>query len=259
MTTSKTPWVIMHIPHASRLIPPDVRDQFFITEAELQHEIDRLTDHYTDELFSVNKNDVVTLTFPINRFVVDPERFSDDVDEPMAKHGQGVIYMKTTDQKQLRRVIQADEREELLNKYYRPHHHKLESLVDNALGIYGKALIIDGHSFPRQPLPVDLDQNPDRPDICLGIDAFHTPQELIEALQETCTYNGFSVAINRPYSGTIVPLKFYHRNSKVVSIMIEINRSLYLQNEPDDIRRNNSFYRIHQLIAELVDQAILLM
>ncbi len=42
---------------------------------------------------------------------------------------------------------------------------------------------------------------------------------------------GFSVDVNRPFAGTIVPEPYYLRNSNVLSIMVEINRSLYMVEE----------------------------
>ena len=38
---------------------------------------------------------------------------------------------------------------------------------------------------------------------------------------------GYRVAIDSPFSGTIVPLKHYHKDKRVESVMIEVNRSLY--------------------------------
>ena len=38
---------------------------------------------------------------------------------------------------------------------------------------------------------------------------------------------GYDVAIDSPFSGTIVPLKHYHKDQRVASVMIEVNRSLY--------------------------------
>jgi len=38
---------------------------------------------------------------------------------------------------------------------------------------------------------------------------------------------GYDVAIDSPFSGTIVPLKHYHKDQRVTSVMIEVNRSLY--------------------------------
>ena len=42
---------------------------------------------------------------------------------------------------------------------------------------------------------------------------------------------GYSTACNEPFSGTIVPLKHYRRDQRVESLMIEINRNLYLNED----------------------------
>jgi len=250
--TQQTPWIITHIPHSSRTIPDDVRDQFIVSDEALKQQLDILTDHYTDELFTVNHPEVVNLKFPVSRFVVDPERFDDDNQEPMAKQGQGVIYMKTTDLKPLRRSLQETERTALLNRYYRPHHQQLENLVEQALSAHGKALIIDGHSFPNKPLAVDLNQQANRPDICLGTDSFHTPQPLIDDCVELFSHAGFSVEVNQPYSGTMVPLKYYGKDNRVSSILIEVNRRVYLRDGLVDLVKTDGFFEVQNYIQKIV-------
>ena len=39
---------------------------------------------------------------------------------------------------------------------------------------------------------------------------------------------GYSTARDQPFSGTIVPMKHYRKDQRVQSLMIEINRWLYL-------------------------------
>jgi len=41
-----------------------------------------------------------------------------------------------------------------------------------------KVLIIDCHSFPKSPLPYELNQEKSRPEICIGTDNFHTSKKL---------------------------------------------------------------------------------
>ena len=48
-----TPLVILHVPHAATAIPSETRDQSVLSDAELQDELRLMTDHYTDELFSM--------------------------------------------------------------------------------------------------------------------------------------------------------------------------------------------------------------
>lgn len=42
---------------------------------------------------------------------------------------------------------------------------------------------------------------------------------------------GYVVGINRPFSGSIVPLRYYRKNKNVMSVMIELNRKLYMNKE----------------------------
>lgn len=79
-----TPLMIVHLPHASRYIPAGCRNRFVLDRAGLDRELDRLTDHFTDELFAMHDPRLLPVLFPVSRLVVDPERFADDTREPMA-------------------------------------------------------------------------------------------------------------------------------------------------------------------------------
>ncbi len=92
----------------------------------------------------------------------------------------GIIYRLTSDGKPLRRNLSVEEREYLVSTYYRPHHRQLGQTVDACVVEHGFALIIDAHSFPSIPLPFELEQNPVRPDVCIGTDVFHTPEWVLK-------------------------------------------------------------------------------
>jgi N-formylglutamate amidohydrolase len=220
--------VIIHVPHASASIPESEREKLALTAGDLRRELLRMTDWWTDELFEVGGESVTRLVFPVSRLVVDPERFADDTDEPMAARGMGAIYTRTSDGRPLRSPVDAEERQRLLQRYYVPHHEMLEQLVREALRTGGHCLVIDAHSFPSLSLPCDMDQSPDRPDICLGTDLFHTPEWLRRGASASFHRMGWNVELNRPHSGTIVPVSFYHQDRRVISVMVEINRALYM-------------------------------
>jgi len=157
----------------------------------------------------------------VSRLVVDPERF---IDDPMEAFGMGVIYTHTANGEALRAISETD-RWALINTYYHPHHNALTQIVDDCLKQYNQCLIIDCHSFPAQPLPYENDLN--RPDICIGTNSYHTSTDIKDCLLKVFEAFGYRVAIDSPFSGTIVPLKHYHKDKRVASVMIEVNRSLY--------------------------------
>jgi len=234
MTTNH---VILHVPHSSTVIPSDC--PFLLTEAQLTLELDKLTDHHTQTLF--NCVGATKIVFPVSRLVVDPERF---IQDPMESVGMGVVYTHTTDGEVLR-VISDVDRLALIDTYYHPHHAALTRIVDGCLEQHGRCLIIDCHSFPAQPLPYESDRN--RPGICIGTDTYHTSAELRDCLSAAFEALGYLVAIDSPFSGTIVPLKHYHTDQRVSSVMIEVNRSLYA--DP------NGFTRVQSDLSHAISQA----
>lgn len=221
-------WVVFHVPHASRCIPAEARAAFLLDEAALQAELDRLTDHAVDILFVPPGAAVATVAAGVSRFVVDVERFVEAAREPMSGVGMGAIYTRTTDGRPLRRDLAAAEERRLLERYYHPHHRRLAGAVDRALERHGRALVLDLHSFPDVPLPCDRDQAPGRPDVCIGTDAWHTPSALVDALAARAAATGFEVEVDRPYAGTMVPAVHHGRDRRVASVMVEVNRRLYL-------------------------------
>lgn len=217
--------MILHLPHSSRTIPQAVRGQFVLPDDELSAELPLITDAFTDELFALAG--ATTLRFPLSRLVVDVERYPDDGDEPMSKVGMGMIYTRTTSGLNLRRTLEARERASLLS-IYETHHQLLSQEVKKDLAEHGKALVVDCHSFPSHPLPCDRDQSVLRPDFCIGTDPFHTPEALAESTALNLKKMGYSVRLNRPYEGTLVPVEFCRKDRRVASIMVEINRRLYM-------------------------------
>ena len=220
--------LILHIPHSSTKIP--FHDGYVSSHDKIQQEIIKLTDWYTDDLFD-SKDDKMIIT-PFSRIFCDVERFADDDQEIMSKVGMGVLYEKLDSDEILRKVT-SKLREKIINDYYWKHHDSLKTIVEEQLIKNGECLIIDCHSFPSTPLQKAINQNSNTPDFNIGTDSFHTPKKYIE---ESITYFenlGYSLGVDWPYNGSIVPMKYYQKEKRVSSIMLEINRKLYL-NEPNN-------------------------
>ncbi|MGE5357489.1 MAG: N-formylglutamate amidohydrolase [Bacteroidales bacterium] len=76
------------------------------------------------------------------------------------------------------------------------------------------------------PLPYENEQRADRPDICLGTDDFHTPKWLADLARRLVEGEGWTVALNRPFAGALVPSPFHGHHRRVRALMIEVNRRL---------------------------------
>lgn len=232
---------LIHIPHASVCIPPDCRSAFL---SDPSNELLPMTDWFADELFDLPAQKLI---FPVSRLVCDAERFRDDRLEEMSRRGMGACYTHGHDGKPLRTLTSA-QREAILRRWYDPHHARLERLVRDHLFRFGCCTVIDGHSFSPVPLPYEPNQSFDRPDICIGTDDFHTPPSLTAALCEAFRRKGYSVAVNMPYAGTIVPLRYYRKDARVRSVMIEINRGLYLT---DRCEKSHAFPTVKRDILDV--------
>ncbi|WP_068546544.1 N-formylglutamate amidohydrolase [Thalassotalea crassostreae] len=245
--------LIFHIPHSSTLIPEEYQYQFAIDDSELKSELNNMTDWFTHDLFhDASQSLGKELVFPISRLLVDPERFYNDDDEPMSKVGMGVLYSRTATGAPLKddKFIKDEYRSELLGKYYFPHHKRLFDLVNENLSESIRVLIIDCHSFPSKPLPYEQERCYPRTDICIGTDAFHTPKNVTEELKRGFINEGLSVAINKPFKGTITPIDFYQKNPNVCSIMIEVNRAIYMNEK--NITKLKSFNKVKRIIQKVI-------
>ena len=236
--------LLLHVPHASTVIPQEELPRF--CTVDLADEQLKMTDRYCDELFSGYDS----VIFPVSRLVCDPERFRDDAEETMSRIGMGAVYSRASSGGLFRRVTE-EEREDLLRQYYDPHHARLTEVVEEKLRTYGKCLIVDGHSFHPVPLPYEPDQSPNRPDFCIGTDPYHTPKQLSNLAMDFLRKEGFSVSLNRPYGGSLVPMKYYGRDRRICSIMIEINRRLYMDGNG---QRSNLFSSIQRTVSDLLEK-----
>ncbi len=220
--------IVGHVPHAATTIPARERRGIHLDDAALAAELLRLTDAHTDRLYGWIRDLGGTLFVNrVSRLVVDPERFPDDAAEPMARVGQGAVYTLTTDGEPLR-ATDPEERSRLMTRWYQPYHAALEGLVAATLDAFGTCMVLDAHSFATLPLPSEPDQDPDRPDVCLGTDPFHTPRTLVAELAAALREAGFRVAVDRPFSGSLVPLRWYGTDRRVTSILLEVRRGTYV-------------------------------
>ncbi|HRO98100.1 MAG TPA: N-formylglutamate amidohydrolase [Flavobacteriales bacterium] len=212
----------------------------------LQEELLLLTDWHTDHLYVT----AIAVVAPFSRIFCDAELFTDDALEVMAARGMGVLYTHTDAGTPMRQV-DAALRERILRTWYAPHHARLRTAVEQQLNTQGTALVVDCHSYPDAPLLRDLDRTPGRPAFSIGTDPVHTPPELIAAAVAYFAAQGHPLAIDRPYRGTLVPTPWYGTDARVRSIMLEVNRALYLQ--PGNDQRSAGYARTRALVQGFLE------
>ena len=233
--------VLFHIPHSSLEIPNIfwsicIKDINYIKKTNIF-----LSDYLTDKLVP---NNCTKLTFKYSRIFCDVEKFKDDTKEIMAKKGMSVIYTK--DCENTITIPNKKYKKNIIKSYYNKHHDKLDKISTDILNKYGKCIIIDFHSYSDEMVEKLFNRN-NNPDICLGVDSFYTDQNLINMTVEHFKKYDYSVEINKPYSGTIIPNKYINKkDNRLKSIMLEINKRVYLNNENDFLKLKkciNDYYQ----------------
>ncbi|MDA3637522.1 MULTISPECIES: N-formylglutamate amidohydrolase [Rhodococcus] len=246
--------VILHVPHASRTIPGEVRSSLTVTDAQLTAELDEITDAYTDVIaqHAARSTGVPPwiLRNDLSRLVIDPERFPDDREELNAV-GRGAVYTRTCNGAVLRNE-DDDARTALLDTYFHPYAAAMSDLVTDRIAATGRAVIIDVHSYPTLPSAYELHTDGPRPTLCIGTDPHHTPQWLTDAAH-AAFYPLTDIGRNTPFGGTYVPLDHYRTDPLVYSVMIELRRDQYLTENGELV--DIAAEKLGAMLGRLVDAA----
>lgn len=149
--------VILHVPHSSRVIPESVRGGILLDDRELERELDHITDSHTADIAAAASAAAAVTPWRfvngLSRLVVDPERFPDEREEMLAV-GMGAVYTRTTHRERLR--ADGFDGRPLVDRYFHPYADAMARAVGDRLETVGRAVIIDVHSYPSEPLPYEL-------------------------------------------------------------------------------------------------------
>lgn len=217
--------VVLFVPHSSlRLSKIFKEKEKFISDREVEKFNYSMTDLLTSQLFSCKRFPHVKAK--VSRIVCDVEKFIDDDKESMSKYGLGAIYTKTHKGEKL---IDEDSvyKDKILKKYYFPVHKKLDKLTAKYLK-NNRVILVDCHSFSKE---IVLGKKGSFPDICIGINEKYIDENLINFTTGFFKGKGYKIRINFPYSGSMIPDNIFDKNvDNFYSIMLEINREIYLEN-----------------------------
>lgn len=238
--------ILFHIPHSSLKIPKQYWNICIQDENYIKITNKFLSDYLTDKLIPDKCHKLI---FKYSRLFCDVEKYKDDTKENMAKKGMGVIY--TNDCDNIITKPNSKYKTKILKSYYDKHHNKLNKTVTNIINKHKKCIIIDIHSFSDEMVK-KLFNIQNNPDICIGIDDNYYNLELTNLTIKHFKEYGYSIEINKPYSGTIIPNKYLNKTkTKLSSIMLEINKRTYLNNKTDFYKLKNCIEVYYKKIQKL--------
>jgi N-formylglutamate deformylase len=239
-------------PHSGNLYPRSLVAMSRLGPTALR----RSEDAYVDELFEAAVAcgaPMIAARFP--RAYLDVNRSPAEIDTEMfdgalgvaidpasarVNAGLGVIPRVVRDGAEIyRHKLPPREAEDRLAHFYRPYHAALALLVKETLARFGAAVVIDCHSMPSAAAV---------PDVVLG-DRYGMSAAplLVRHAERAFQAQSFVCARNVPYAGGYTTLLHGRPARGVHALQIEINRSLYLNEER--IERSPGFARIQMRIG----------
>lgn len=143
-----------------------------------------------------------------------------------------------------------------IDTYWRPYHTALQTLLNESRSAFGKAILIDCHSMPREAVDSSLRPGTRRPEIVLG-DRFGAAahSEIMDEVAGAFEDEGFAVARNTPFAGAYVTQTYGRPARGQHAIQVEIDRSLYM--DEATITPHEGFgilrTRLSKVIARIAD------
>ena len=247
--------LVFDSPHSGHHYPEDFG--FACDFAALQ----RTEDKHVEDLFAPAPEFGATLLlahFP--RCYIDANRAVDDIDTkimdedwpfgpiaPTSRSDAGIGLVRRLVKPGLpvyNRPLSAEEVAHRIEKYYRPYHTALEKILDDAHYNFGKVWHINCHSMPassaRPKQPIGLvGSKPRECDFVLGdLDGTSGDVRFNYALREFLKSLGYAVTVNDPFKGVELVGRYSNPPRGRYSLQIEINKSLYLNEETNEKNKN---------------------
>lgn len=228
--------VIIASPHSGRDYPGWFLAESVLDPLSLRSSEDAFVDRLIAPAVAAG---AVTLSALVPRAVVDLNRAADELDpaaiagiaparvSARVLSGLGVIPRVVSQGRAIRQgKITAAEAIARVDALWRPYHAALAAMMDEAVARFGRAVLIDVHSMPRDALS-HLDAPP--PDIVLGDRNGRSASRAVsDAVASALTEGGFVVRRNSPFAGAhIADLHGAPALDRHV-VQIEIDRGLYM-------------------------------
>ena len=224
-------------------------------------------DAFVDELFDMApEHGAPLLAAVVPRALVDLNRSPEDLDpavidgasaaglNPRVAAGLGVIPRVVAEGAPIYDgKLTWAEASNRIARLHTPYHAALRALTERARARHGVAILFDCHSMPRDALKNTSHPRGRRPEIVIG-DRFgaSATREVSEEVEEAFVAAGFVVARNAPFAGGHITQTYGRPSRGVQAVQIEIDRSLYL--DEDRVERSDGFDATRRAIAEAVQR-----
>ncbi len=258
--------IIFASPHSGRDYPKEFLKASVLEPTVLRSSEDAFVDRF---LRSASAAGSPVLLGTVPRAYVDYNRAATELDpalisgvaahglNPRISSGLGVIPRVVAGGRAIYRgKITRAEADARLRKFWHPYHSKLEGLMREQRERFGRAILLDMHSMPRDAISMNRQHTSLRPDIVLG-DRFGATahSSISDAVARIFTDAGLRVARNSPFAGAYITQRHGTPSNGQHAIQIEIDRGLYLDERTVTPNDNFEAFAIlmDQIVSALVD------
>jgi len=261
--SSRTTATIFASPHSGRdysweFLRRTVLDELTIRSSE---------DAYVDRLYdSAPDHGALFIKAGAPRAFVDLNRGEDELDpaliagvpkltnNPRVATGLGVIPRVVANGRSIYHgKLEMSEARERINVYWRPYHATLARLMEENRDRFGRSILIDCHSMPREAVAQLENTKQGRPDIVIG-DRFGASanSDLVDEIEAIFADAGFNVSRNAPFAGAYMVRQYGRPSRNQHAIQIEIDRSIYLDEAL--VKPNGNFRAVRGAMRNIIPQ-----
>lgn len=258
----QTTSVVFASPHSGRDYP-----MWFLKRSVLDERTIRSSeDAFVDRLFERAPSFGAPLLLAgAPRAFVDLNRATDELDpaliedlrksvhNPRVASGLGIVPRVVSNGRPIYNgKISLEEAHARISDYWQPYHDRLQALLDEARGTFGRALLIDCHSMPHEAIE-NSRGGARRADVVLG-DRFGAAasSDIVECIEAAFTNAGLRVARNAPFAGAFIAQQYGRPSRGQHVVQVEIDRSLYM--DEAKIAPNANFAAFRALITQVVEE-----
>ncbi len=257
--------VVFNSPHSGTIYPDNYG---YASTLDL---LRRTEDLYIDDLYAdVTKLGAPLLACQFARSYIDVNRAEDDIDpdlldadwpekyEPTIRSaaGHGLVHRLIRAGFPIYdRRLNVSEVQDRITHFYRPYHAALKNLLDDTHYNFGQVWHIDCHSMNSLSSKVGSAFSVKEADFVLGDrDGTTCDPKFTRAIKDFLRDLGYKVNINDPYKGVELLKRYSNPQMGRHGLQIEINKSLYLNEETQEKSKNYSrlksdLYKLSEFIA----------
>ncbi len=258
--------VVFASPHSGRHYPRAFLRASVLDEVVLRSSEDAYVDQFLSRASAAG---APVLLGAVPRAYVDYNRAASELDpalimgvsttgqNPRIASGLGVIPRVVAGGRAIYRgKLTRAEAEARLQQFWHPYHAKLAALMTENQHRFGRAILFDMHSMPRDAVVMSGQHSSLRPDIVLG-DRFGSAcaPDISEAVAHAFAKQGLRVARNSPFAGAYITQAYGRPSHGRHAIQIEIDRSLYMDERR--VAPNKGFEQfkaiMDRVVLDLVD------